>query len=49
MDTREDQVSGGGDQREEYNAPQLALLGKVEDLTHGGNNGIATDVASTSV
>lgn len=34
MDTREAQVRGG-DQREEYKAPQIAILGKVEDLTHG--------------
>lgn len=46
MDTKEDQVSEYSDQRGTYIAPQIAILGKVEDLTHGAT-GATQDLTLT--
>lgn len=36
MNRKEDRATESNDARETYIAPQIAILGKVEDLTHGG-------------
>jgi hypothetical protein len=35
MDRREDQAAENADQRTDYEAPEIVILGSVEDLTHG--------------
>jgi len=35
MDTGKDSISESREQCSEYSAPQIAMLGKIEELTHG--------------
>jgi hypothetical protein len=40
MGTREDRAADeNNDAREMYLAPQIVILGKIEDLTHGNTTG----------
>ena len=44
MTTEDNQAAERDDQREDYSAPRIAILGKVEDLTKGGALPAVTDV-----
>lgn len=49
MEEEDNRASQSNDGRVEYKAPQVAVLGKVEDLTHGSSGAVTDSVGGSLI